>query len=84
MLGWLRDPRAESKPPSREGDPDLVLQEGDGGSHVQALSSTFGNRFKELFPRNDAGELSNVGTAQPGQSRHPSDVFEGLQRDPNS
>lgn len=83
-LGWLLDPRQKSTMPHEKAILTWFYENAVGQAHVQALEATFGTKFKELFPRKENGELANVKTTEPGQSLHPSDVFEGLQHDPNS
>ena len=83
-LGWLLDPRQRATLPHEKAILTWFYEKAVGDAHVQALASTFGTRFNKLFPRTANGEINNVRTTQPGQSRHPSDVFEALQRDPNS
>jgi hypothetical protein len=84
VLNWLFDPRHRAKTEPEKAIITHFYEQAVGQAHVKALGSTFGTRFKQLFPRNEAGELSTVGRITEGQSLHPSDVFEGLQRNPNA
>ncbi len=84
VLNWLFDPRHRAKTEPEKSIINYFYEQAVGKSHVQALGATFGTKFKELFPRNEAGEFSSVGRTHEGQSLHPSDVFEQMQRDPNS
>lgn len=84
LLNWLFDPRHRAKTAPEKSLLTFFYEQGVGQAQVKALGSTFGTRFKQLFPRNEAGEFTTVGRTKAGQSLHPTDVFEGLQRDPNS
>jgi hypothetical protein len=84
VLNWLLDPRHRANAPHEKAILTWFYENAMGQAHVQAVGSTFGTRFKQLFPRNERGELNTVRRTRPGQSLHPSDVFEGLQENPNS
>lgn len=84
LLGWLLDPRQRARTPEEISILTWFHENAMGQAHVQALGSTFGTHFKRLFPRSEKGEFTTVGRTSSAQSMHPSDVFEGLQRDPKS
>lgn len=84
VLNWFLDPRHRAKTDPEKAILGYFYEQGVGQAHVKALASTFGTKFKKLFPRNEAGEFTNVGRVRADQSLHPSDVFEALQRNPNS
>lgn len=84
VLNWIFDPRHRAKTDPEKSILTYFYEQGVGQAHVKALGSTFGTKFKQLFPRNEAGEFTTVGRVRNDQSLHPSDVFESLQRNPNS
>ncbi len=84
VLNWLFDPRHRAKTDPEKSIINYFYEQAVGKAHVQALASTFGTKFKELFPRSESGEFTTVGRTREGQSLHPSDVFEELQRNPNA
>lgn len=84
VLGWIFDPRQRAKTEPERALLTYFYEQAVGQAHVKALVSTFGTRFKQQFPRNETGEFTTVGRTTEGQSLHPSDVFESLQRNPES
>lgn len=84
ILNWLFDPRHRAKTEPEKSILNYFYEQAVGQANVKALGSTFGTRFKQLFPRNEAGEFTTVGRVAENQSLHPSDVFEALQQNPDS
>jgi hypothetical protein len=84
VLNWLFDPRHRAKTEPEKSIINYFYEQAAGQAHVKALGSTFGTKFKQLFPRNETGEFTTVGRSEDGQSLHPSDVFEELQRFPSA
>lgn len=84
IIGKLFGPRGNYKNPVEE---SIGTYRGELGIG-RAISSAFGEQINgsidPLFLKNERGEILNIGLTNKGQSRFISDVFESLQKDPNS
>lgn len=85
VLGPLLDPRTRIRDNTDESISTYHYERGVG----RAISSALGEQLRGTIDKHfdvdpKTSEIRNIGTAAEGQSRHISDVFEALQKDPNA